>query len=279
MKTLAVHLHLYYVEQIDEVLTKLANLQDVDYDLYVTMTKEDADVWSKIKRFNPQSQIWLVSNRGYDIGPFVEFLHRINLDDYKYILKVHTKSKYSKNYTHLNNMRFDNALWGRVLWDALLATPKRVLHDLKLLEDAQTGMLSSSYCINKEKRNYNKLLLQINQKLNDMNLDKTNEPEFVAGSMFYARADLLKPLLSLQLNDFAITDGAIKEGTLAHVMERVMGAMIASQGYKISGVSDWYPRLLCWKTAFKRFVYQRKVTANNKLLIKVLKLPIYSKKI
>lgn len=279
MKTLAVHLHLYYLEQTDEVLTKLANIQNVDYDLYVTMTKEDVDVWAKIKRFNPQAQIWLVDNRGYDVGPFVEFLHRINLGDYKYILKLHTKGKYSKNYTHLNNMRFDNALWGKVLWDALLATPKRVQKDLELLENTQIGMLSSTYCINKEKRNYNKLLPQINQKLDEMKLNRTSEPEFVAGSMFYARADLMRPLLSMRLDDFAVTDGTVKEGTLAHVMERVIGAMIASQGYKIIGVSDLYPHLLCWRTALKRFVYQRKITTNNKLLIKVFKLPIYSKKI
>lgn len=279
MKTLAVHLHLHYLEQLDEVLAKLGNLQGIDYDLFVTVTGHNPEVVSKITAFNPQAQIWEVENRGYDIGPFVEFLHRINLNDYEYVLKLHTKSKHSRNYTHLNNMRFDNALWGRVLWDSLLASPKRVQKNLEMLKDPQTGMLASKYCINSEECNYKKMLSSINQQLKKMHLPETESPEFVAGSMFYVKATLLKPLLNLQMSDFAETDGRIKEGTLAHVVERVIGTAVEEQGYKIAGVNDWYPHFLCVKTALKRFMYQRKITASNKLLIKVFKLPIYSKKL
>lgn len=278
-KTLAVHLHLYYEEQLDEILGRLKNLQSVDYDLFVTMTCENKEISAKLKAFNPNVKIITVENRGYDVGPFIEFLHHIDLNDYDYVLKLHTKGKHSKNYTHLNNMRFDNALWGKVLWDALLASPHRVQKDMDTLQKPNIGMLASKYCINKEERNYKKLLTQINQKLEAIGLNKTDKPEFVAGSMFYAKAKLLKPLLKLNLNDFALTDAKVKEGTLAHVMERVIGEIIKEQGYEIYGVNDWYPRILCWKTAMKRFIYQRKVTANGKLLVKVLKLPIYSKKI
>ncbi|MBQ8481526.1 MAG: hypothetical protein IJ532_03225 [Alphaproteobacteria bacterium] len=279
MKTLAVHLHIHYKEQLGEILSKLENLCGIDYDLFVTVTDEDEKVAAKIKTFNPEARIICVENRGYDIGPFIEFLHRIDLNDYQYILKLHTKAKHSQNYTHLNNMRFDNTLWGRVLWDALLATPERVQKDIQILQNPQVGMLSSKYCINKEERNYKKLLNQINQKLEELNLQGTDKPEFVAGSMFYAKAELLKPLLNLQIKDFAPTDAKVKEGTLAHVMERVLGEIIKEQGYEIYGVNDWYPLFLCWKAALKRFVYQRKVTQSGKLLIKVLKLPVYSKKI
>ena len=38
MKTLAVHLHIHYQEQLDEILSRLANLQGVEYDLFVTLT-------------------------------------------------------------------------------------------------------------------------------------------------------------------------------------------------------------------------------------------------
>ena len=72
-------------------------------------------------------------------------------------------------------MRFDNTLWGKVLWDALLATPKRVRKDMQILENPQVGMLSSKYCINKEERNYKKLLTQINQKLEELKLHKTEK--------------------------------------------------------------------------------------------------------
>ncbi|MBR1601315.1 MAG: hypothetical protein IJ677_07030 [Alphaproteobacteria bacterium] len=278
MKTLAVHLHIHYKEQLNEILSKLANLQGIDYDLFVTVTDNDNQVINKIVAFKSDAKVMCVENRGYDIGPFIEFLHCINLDDYQYVLKVHTKAKHSYNYTHLNNMRFDNTLWGKVLWDALLATPKRVQKDMQILQNPQIGMLSSKYCINKEERNYKKLLGQINKKLVELKLNKTDEPEFVAGSMFYVKSKLLKPLLNMQISDFALTDAEVKEGTLAHVVERILGVIVKEQGYKIYGVNDFYPRFLCWKAALKRFVYQRKVTQNGKLLIKVLKLPVYSKK-
>lgn len=278
-KALAVHLHLYYLDQLDEILLKLKNLSCINYDLFVTMTREDAFVVSKIKNFNPQAKIIVTENRGYDIGPFIEFLHHINLQDYQYVLKLHSKGKKSQNYTHLNNMRFDNSLWGRVLWDALLASPQRVQTDFDLLQKPQIGMLSSKFCINKEERNYKNLLPKINQILERIGLQKTTRAEFVAGSMFYIKSELLKPLLKLQLRDFSATDGKIKEGTLAHVLERVIGIAVKEQGYEICGVSDWYPHYLCFKTALKRFIYQRKITGNNKLLIKVLKMPVYSKKL
>jgi len=278
-KILAVHLHLYYLDQLDEILLKLKNLSCVNYDLFVTMTQEDALAVSKIKAFNPEAKIVVLENRGYDIGPFIEFLHNINLQDYQYVLKLHSKGKKSQNYTHLNNMRFDNSLWGKVLWDALLASPQRVQNDFDLLQKPQVGMLSSKYCINKEERNYKKLLPEINQTLEKIGLQKTTQAEFVAGSMFYVKSELLKPLLKLQFNDFSATDGKVKEGTLAHVLERVIGVAVKEQGYEICGVNDWYPPYLCLKTALKRFIYQRKITGNNKLLIKVLKMPVYSKKL
>lgn len=278
-KTLAVHLHLYYLDQLDGILLKLQNLRNVDYDLFVTMTCENATVFAKIKEFNPNANIFICENRGYDIGPFIDFLHKINLSDYKYILKLHSKGKYSRNYTHLNNMRFDNNQWGAVLWKALLANPQRVDQDLILLQDSKIGMLSSKYCINKEERNYKSLLSKINTTLEKIGLQETNQVEFVAGSMFYAKAELFRPLLKLQIDDFSMTNRDIKEGTLAHVVERVIGVVVKEQGYDMYGVNDWYPLFLCLKSAFKRFIFQRKITANNKLLIKVLKLPVYSKKI
>ena len=102
MKKLAVHLHLYYKEQLPKIVKYLKNLDGVDYDLFVTMVEDDEQVKLKILAEFPNSKIWVVENRGYDIGPFIEFLHRIDLKDYEYVLKVHTKGTKSNNYTHLN---------------------------------------------------------------------------------------------------------------------------------------------------------------------------------
>ena len=83
MKT-AVHLHLYYMDQLPEIISKLQNMDKsgIDYDLYVTMTAKDEEAEAEIKQIFPKAMIWQVENRGYDIGPFIDFLHKINLDNY-----------------------------------------------------------------------------------------------------------------------------------------------------------------------------------------------------
>ena len=76
MKTLAVHLHLYYLEQFPEILDYLENLKGIDFDLFITMPKEDGRIRNKVQELYQNASIYIVENRGYDIGPFIDFLHQ-----------------------------------------------------------------------------------------------------------------------------------------------------------------------------------------------------------
>ena len=282
MKTMAVHLHLYYTEQLTEILSYLQNLKDITYDLYVSLTQENEEIRQQILDFNPKTKIFITANRGYDIGSFIDFLHHIDLNAYKYILKLHTKGKKSKNYTHLNNLRFDNALWGKVLWDGLVSSPERVQKNIELLQQKEVGMIGSKYCLTDHPRDYQNLLPFINNELTKMHLKEVEKVSFIAGSMFMIKSDLLEPFLRYRLEDFSLTDGTIKEGTLAHIMERLFGTVVIIKGYKICGtygIMRWYPRLVELKISLLRFLYQKKITKSGKLLIKICKLPIYSKEI
>ena len=91
MPKIAVHLHLYYLEQLDDILQRLSYLDGCKYDLFVTMSELNPQAYEKILKFNPQATIWQTPNFGYDIGPFIDFLHKIKFDNYDYILKIHTK--------------------------------------------------------------------------------------------------------------------------------------------------------------------------------------------
>ena len=278
MKKLAVHLHIYYQNQMKELLQYMQNLDGVDYDLYITVAQENADLLNKITAVYPQAKIWQVENRGYDIGPFIDFLHHIDLDDYEYILKLHTKGKKSKNYTWLNGHRLDNALWGRVLWDSMLKNKERLTKNLNMMDRRpKIGMLGSKYCFTSAKQNYEKLLPQINIEMWRINQKSVAEVAFIAGSMFLAKAKLLQPLKAYKQEDFEPTNGEIKEGTLAHIVERVMGALIIEQGYKIKAIKHDHYGLYFLFANIKRFLFQQKVTNSGKKLIKVCKLPIYSK--
>ena len=79
------------------------------------------------------------------------------------------------------------------------------------------------YCINEAKR----LLDSI-----DVDVKPDSYVEYIGGTMFIARADIFKPLLKLGLKaeDFRTVERD-NENELAHVIERVMGWLVTSNGY------------------------------------------------
>ena len=106
LKKISVHLHLYYVDQLDDLLSRLQCLNGYSYDLYVTLINNDEFIRNKILVFKPDAYIWQVPNLGYDIGPFIDFFHKIDLDDYDYIIKVQTKRCDKGMFCLFNNSKF-----------------------------------------------------------------------------------------------------------------------------------------------------------------------------
>ncbi len=280
MKKIAVHLHLYYVEQLSEILKRLKNLSDIEYDLFVTMVVDDEKTKRRILRVYPNAKIWCVDNRGYDVGPFIEFLHQINLDDYEYVLKLHTKGKKTSNYTYIKNRRLDNALWGKIMWDSMLKSKERIEKNIKILDrQKNVGMIGSAHCFSNEERHYLHLMDDINIAMKKMGFDEITHLSFIAGCMFLCRAKLLKPLLVYFLNDFDETNGKIKDETLAHVIERAFGAIVEGAGFDVFQIEEQTYFLSFLKVALKRLIFQKKITKSGKTIIKVCKIPVYVKQV
>lgn len=278
MKKIAVHLHLYYVEQLSEILKRLKNLSDIEHDLFVTMVIDDEKTKRRILGVYPDAKIWRVDNRGYDIGPFIEFLHQINLDDYEYVLKLHTKGKKTSNYTYIKNKRLDNALWGKIMWDSMLKSKERIEKNIKILDSQKNvGMIGSAHCFSNEERHYLHLIDDINVAMKKMGFDEITHLSFIAGCMFLCRAKLLKPLLVYFLNDFDETNGKIKDETLAHVIERAFGAIVEGAGFDVFQIEEQTYFLSFLKVALKRLIFQKKITKSGKTIIKVCKIPVYIK--
>ena len=278
-KRILVHLHLYYLNQLDEILNRLQNLQGLNFDLYVTMVNKSPAAEQKIKQFKPDTHILQVANQGYDIGPFIEVLHSLNLDNYDYVLKIHTKGTAAENYTRINGKRLNNKLWNRLLFDALLFSEEQVHNNLRQLANADIGMLSSTYLITDDKKLYEQFFFFFNEILQAESLPQVDTFSFVAGTMFWAKASLFKPLQKYRLADFPVTDGKVKEGTLAHCFERLFGAVAQAQGLKLYGVKSSKVGFTFALNEFKRFLFYKKHTQSGKLLIKICKIPIWTQKI
>ena len=151
MTKIAVHLHLYYLEQLDEILQRLSYLDGCKYDLFVTMSELNPQAHEKILKFNPHAIIWQTQNFGYDIGPFIDFLHKIKLDNYDYVLKIHTK-RMSSDYCQFNHKRFSVKTWRNMLLDGVLCSPQSVLDNLRIMaENPTVGMIGNDYILTDEK--------------------------------------------------------------------------------------------------------------------------------
>ena len=91
MKKVLVHLHLFYHEQLPYFLDKLKNINNCDWDLIVTVCEHIDESEKMILNFKSDAEIRLVENNGYDILPFLNVIKSVNLDDYDFVLKLHTK--------------------------------------------------------------------------------------------------------------------------------------------------------------------------------------------
>lgn len=278
MGKIAVHMHLYYVTQLDDLLQRLGNLSGTAYDLYVTMGEKDKTAEQKIKAFKKDAKIWMVPNLGYDVGPFIDFLHQIDLEAYDYIIKIHTKRTQDDKYCIFNGHRFDMQVWREMLLDAIIS-PKAAVNNLQIFEqNPRIGMIGSDYVLTDEEFTYRNMEEEIAEEMVKIGLKMPQDRHFVAGTMFWARAKMLQPFLAYEIENFAASDEQVHDETLAHVLERMFGLAVTAQGYQIIGVHFKSFFLTFLKATLKRFLFQKKKKRKGHLIVKICKIPVYYRK-
>ncbi len=282
MKPTAVHLHLHYTERWPEIRKYLQHMGGHPYHLYVTLSQANAPLEAEIKQFHPQSTVWQAENRGYDIGPFVDFLHKADLARYGLVLKIHTKSKSGLQKTWINGRCVTKKRWVNLLMDALLGSEEIWRRNLAAFEqNPMLGMLSSRYLITSEPECSEYLRPEVTQIMEKMHLPMPEEITFAAGTMFLARAQLLEPVKShFVLADFPVTDESVQDGTFSHAFERVFGCLVCAQGYEVKGFdkNGWFENQAKFQRIFN-FFYSNNITSSNHQIIKICKIPVYYKKL
>ncbi len=282
MLSLAVHLHMYYIDMWSEIQGYLKNIGDYPYHLYITMTQRNANLVEEIKKFHPETTIFIVENRGYDVGPFVYFLNQIELEQYDLILKIHTKNNKKGLGETLNHRYVSRKFWFKLLMGGLLGTSSLFKKNIAQFEqNSNLGMIGSKYLITSDIKRSQEVQKDVQDTMSKLGFIKPKTITFVAGTMFIIRSNLLQKIKdNYTLADFLPTDGNIRGETLAHILERVFGCIVVASGYKIKGF-DKNKSFECRGTLslIRNFVYCRKITKSNHLLIKVFKLPVYRRKL
>ena len=183
-------------------------------------------------------------NRGRDILPFLKVLPKVFEDKHNTILKLHTKGS-----NHLNRKEH----WRKQLFSKLIGKGS-VEHALQVFRsNPAIGMMGPAgnilpmslyYAANGQK------VLGLCRRMG-LNEEQLNDLNFVAGSMFYARREVLEPIVNLNLteNDFE-PEAAQTDGTLAHAVERAFAAGLLVSGLQLAdtGYSPEHPVLRVSKT-------------------------------
>lgn len=225
---IAVHLHAFHLELVDDVIEHLANVQQ-NYTLLVSAKPDDvAALRDKLTKSLPLASlnITAVENRGRDVAPWVVSL-RDEIIAHDIFCHIHTKKTVHTD-KHKN--------WRSYLLHEVLASPASVSKVLSLLDnEPDVGLISPPYLAKLSTQpqwgaNRDHLINLLNQ----MNYEGQKDycEDYPAGSFFWVKTEVLKPLfdLGLTLNDFEIEAGQ-NDGTLAHAIERLMGYLPSISGF------------------------------------------------
>ena len=282
MKPVLVHVHIFYPDLWAELKECIKNIAPHPFELFVTMVEEHRDIIDDVTSSFPDAKIEVVENRGYDVGPFVHILNQLNLDDYSYVIKLHTKRNMPQGST-LNYYDISGERWRKYAL-SMISSKENFNKCLNVFEqNNKIGMVTDYHlmvCKEREDMESYKNALEILSKLGL----KTQKCKYVAGTMFMARTHVFKIVskLNLKIDDFEVPDNKHKKITLAHVMERLFGCLITAQGYDILDIINNKKYNRCnfgWFWKIVRFLYQKKISRSGMLTIKVIKLPIYRKQL
>ena len=255
----AVHFHLFYLESLPLVKKHLSHLASFPHDLYITVVQDNPASLEAARKHFPHAVIWQVPNRGYDVGPFIYFLQHIRLENYDFVLKIHTKDN-SPEPRVLCSLCLTNQKWMRTLLHALLGSPRIFAKNIKRFErDPKLGMIGSRYFVLNEAEHINYLLPRIRVEMKRLSAPMPKKKAFMAGTMFLMRSHLLQKFREVySIDDFAPTDPGKHDRTLAHIMERVFGFYTLCAGYTIRG----FDRSLT-------FEYQHKIQKIRRFITKI----------
>lgn len=251
--TIAAVVHVYYADLIDEVCAHLAR---IPYRFSGYFAVREASmieaIKSSLKRHNADcdAHIVVTPNRGRNFGAFlVEFREQIRAHD----LCVHIHTKKSLR-TGLEQSDWRNHLFSGLLGDRM--TVSTILS--KFIEDSRVGMVFPTtyegmpvWCHHWLRTSGR--VDEISRMLGIKDMPRRGLIDFPIGSMFWARTDAIAPLLDFawQYEHFE-EEPMDDDGTMAHVIERMMGNLCNVSGYDYLEISadesvfrrNWSEKLL-----------------------------------
>lgn len=243
--SIAVMAHIYYDDMVDEIMGHVSNVP-YPFDLYVTTdtVEKKGRIEESLARYTIQRLEVRVTeqNRGRDMGSlFITLRDVLRSGKYDYICRVHTKKSPQNSY----NM---GLLFKRHMFDNLLCSRGYVANIIAMFErDKLLGMvmppvvqiayptLGHAWFANRGPAKRWADILGIKIHFDD------STPMAPYGTMFWFRPEAIANITDHEFkwSDFSAEPKHV-DGSLAHVLERLLGYSVMSKGYHLHCVINRY---------------------------------------
>ena len=232
-KKVAVHLHTFYVDLLEEFLDGFQYF-NFDYDLFLTTDSENkkSEIEIILAKRHQKANIYLTGNRGRDIIPMLKL--KEELSSYDYIGHFHTKK--SPEYPY-----WVGDSWRNELFDMLIKPANSILVNLE--NNERLGLVIADiptffrYTKIVDPLNENKFADDMNILWERMNIDRAidfnslNTFIMSYGTFIWFKYDALKPLFDIELKDEDIPKEPLPQHTILHSIERILVYLAWSQRF------------------------------------------------
>lgn len=285
MVKILLHIHIYYVKswhRIEKRIKSLVADKSVKIKILTTVSSsiDDSDILKIEQSQIPDMSVIRVPNEGYDIQPFFYVLKSISIDEYDYLIKLHTKNAVFGIDVKFNGRFISRIQWTNFLIDAIAGSHKVLEENIfRMQSDPTIGMIGSSYCITKFSSDDEEERRLIENYIRILHADEISNAQYIAGTMFMVKTEILKPLIETGLVDekFEKSESHKLGGSKAHAIERIFGILVSLNNKKICGFdkSLWKDLITSrFAHALRRFAFDKRITSNGRMLIRICRIPI-----
>ena len=224
-KKIAVHLHVFYTELLEEFLDAFANFH-FDYDLYLTTNTDEKEkqIQKILEQRQGKAELVRTANYGRDIMPFLAL--KDTLRKYEVVGHFHTKRSLEAAF-------FAGESWRKELIDMLIIPADNIMRNFE--KNSKLGIviadIPSFFRFNRvvDADNENKMIAPI---MNDMwkrmkMRKKVNFHDFKTftmsyGTYFWVQTEVLEPLFDLEITKKEVPNEPLPQNTILHAIERIM---------------------------------------------------------
>ncbi|MBY5020946.1 rhamnan synthesis F family protein [Streptococcus suis] len=232
-KKVAVHLHVFYVDLLQEFLTAFTAFA-FDYDLFITTDRKEkvAEIEEILAENSRAAEIVVTGNIGRDVLPMLKLKEA--LQSYDYVGHFHTKKSKEADF-------WAGESWRKELIAMLVTPANSILDNMEAKDDLGLVIadIPTFFRFNKivDAYNENQIAPAMNELWQQMGLTKDIDfnhfHTFVMSYGTYAwfKYDALKPLFELDLTDEDVPAEPLPQNSVLHAIERLLVYIAWDQQY------------------------------------------------